>query len=98
MELGGIDRLAQIVVHAGGQTLLPHAAHGVGSHRDNRQCGIAVVATDQGGGFIAPHDRHLDIHEHQIIVRAEYGGHRLLAIGRKVGNQPHVLSSSAATC
>ena len=42
----------------------------MGGHGDDRELGIAGVRSDEPGGFIAIHNRHLNIHQHQIVPRA----------------------------
>ena len=81
-ELAAVDRLGDVVVHAGGQTLLRIALHGVGGHGDDRHVGPAAVqAPDRGGRLEPVHLRHLDVHEDEIVGKIADRLDRFPAVG-----------------
>ena len=55
-----------MVVHADNGTLLLFMRHGVRRHGDNRQPLEAGPPAQHPGGGQAVHDRHLDVHQHQV--------------------------------
>lgn len=67
-DFGFIHRLGNVVVHAGLDAALAVALHGVGGHGDDD---VAIPrcfrAADFRSGFVAVHDRHLTVHEHQVM-------------------------------
>ena len=69
-ELVDFDGLGEVAVHAAAQGLLAILLKGVRGHgEDGHLCaGRIVQATDGLGGLIAVHDRHLHVHEHQLVV------------------------------
>jgi hypothetical protein len=83
-ELEVVERLGDEVVHPRFQAALPLAGHRVGGHRDDRQRGDAGigVAPNVLGGFVAVHDRHLAVHQHEIERKLFDGVQRFLAVPR----------------
>jgi hypothetical protein len=63
-----INGLGDVIVHIGLEALVTVAALGVGGHGDNRQILEPLVSPEGHGGFEPVHDRHLNTHEHGIIV------------------------------
>ena len=64
------ERLGQEGVHAAVERPLPLLLEYVGRHGHDRDGGArrVVQRTDALGGGVAVHDRHLNIHQHQIIA------------------------------
>ena len=60
----GVDRFAEMAVHAQHQATLPFVGHGVGRHGDDGQVDVALIKAQQPRGFIAVHHRHLQVHQH----------------------------------
>ena len=69
-----------MVVHANGPALLAVVAHGIGAHGQDGQAVIDLLPADGCCGLIAVHDRHLQIHQDQIIAARLQHGQRLLAV------------------
>ena len=65
-ELFLIDGLGQIFIHAGGKAVLAITGHGMGSHGDDGQVGVARVAAQLAGCRVAVHLGHLGVHEDDI--------------------------------
>ena len=61
-----VEGLADVVVHAGGKTRFAVGRHCVGRHCDDGQLRRAEALADFGGGAVAVHHRHLDVHQHDI--------------------------------
>jgi predicted enzyme related to lactoylglutathione lyase len=76
-----IDRLGDVVVHAGGAQLVLGVDVGLGGERDDRDelLGPSHVA-DVAGGLDAIHFRHLHIHQNDIIIRILHRLDRLDAV------------------
>src|ERR1700721_2932020 len=61
-------RLADVIVHAGGQTTLPVAIHAVGRQRaDGLVTAAGLAASDDGGSLKTVHVRHLAVHQNQTL-------------------------------
>ena len=73
-----INRLGDVVVHAGGETTLLLLHRRVRGHGDDRQRGEARVRTELGRGLITVHHRHLQIHQHHVERR------RLWTVGQNL--------------
>ena len=67
-ELARIDGLAEVIVHTSGETLFAIAVHGVCGHGDDRKSGEAGIEPNRFGGANAIHDRHLHIHEDDVVI------------------------------
>ena len=67
-QLVRIDRLGNVIVHAGFQTMLAIAFHCMGSHCDDRQMRATALLTgaNRGRCLITVHIRHVDIHENNV--------------------------------
>ncbi|EXI88900.1 MAG: hypothetical protein AW11_02003 [Candidatus Accumulibacter regalis] len=64
-----VDRLGQIIVHAGGEAAFPVTVHGVGGHRDDRLSPLAsghFGRADPARCFEPVHDRHHHVHQHDV--------------------------------
>src|ERR1700757_5349618 len=57
-----------MVVHAGGETHFTVTIHGVGGHGDDGKRSEAGNGTDGLGGGDAIHDRHLHVHQDQVVI------------------------------
>jgi hypothetical protein len=87
-----LDRLAHVVVHTLFQAQLAVTLHGIRRHRNDGQMldviGIndprptLLARADGSRGFDTAHDRHLNVHQHQIEVLALDQIQRFLPIGR----------------
>ena len=68
VQFGTAQRLADVVVHACGETSLTVADHGVGRHRDN-PCPVlsSLPPTDFLCNFAPVHVRHLTIHQDNVV-------------------------------
>ncbi len=64
----GIERFAHIAIHPGTQTAIAVARHCVCRHRDDAQMSTACLfaRTDLGRRLEAVHDRHLNVHQHNV--------------------------------
>eukprot|EP01032_Pedospumella_encystans_P036379 gene36379-41165_t len=60
-------------------------APGVGSHGDHQRAGELGMRADQARGFIAIHDGHGAVHQHQIIVFGRENVQGILAINGYIG-------------
>ena len=89
-EILAPHRLGEIIVHAGLQAAIPVALHGVGGHGDDRRPGPAVglAVPNRPGRLEAIHDRHLNIHQHDVERFAIHRRKRLLP----VTNNGHMVS------
>ena len=69
------DGLGQKAVHAAFHGVAAILIEGIGGHGKDRNSGQSGIfqSADLPGGGIAVHDRHLHIHQHQIIA-ARHGG------------------------
>ncbi len=92
---GRIDRLGDVIVHAGIEAPFALTGHCVRRHRDDRQLGKRRHLTDLRSRFIAVHLGHLDIHQHQIEGMPLQHRQRILAVARRADQQPHVLQQLA---
>jgi hypothetical protein len=66
MELGQFDRFGDVIVHAGPQALFPILVEGIGGHGQDGERAAAGQPADGRGGLQPVHDRHLDVHQHQV--------------------------------
>ena len=66
----GPDRLADVIVHAGGEALLAIAGHRVGGHRDDRQRGRRRCSRRRISArrLVAVELGHLAVHQHGGVV------------------------------
>ncbi len=65
-----LDRLGDMVVHAGCQNAGAVFDHRVGRHGNDRQRTVPRRPADRPGGREAVHDRHLHVHQHRgVIIR-----------------------------
>ena len=80
-----VERLGNVVAHAGFDHLVAVAGHGIGGHGDDGDLRQGQVLANLAGGGVAVHDRHLAVHQHAIkaIVPGQ-NVQRLLAV---VGHQ-----------
>ena len=84
----GRDRFGNVIVHARLETALAVALHGVGGHGDDGDLGIGdcgSARTNGRGGLETVHDRHLHVHEHQVIGNRFQGLDGLAAVAHGVG-------------
>ena len=65
-----VDRLGDMVIHAGFQATLPVTAQGIRGHRDDGHRPIRETLADFACSGKSVHDRHLDIHEDGVILGA----------------------------
>ena len=91
IQLHGLHRLGQEVVHAGLQTARAIVVVGVGSHRQDRRVRAAGQRADLAGGIQAVERRHLHVHQHGRVVGGRGHLHRLQSIGGNVNPQAHGL-------
>jgi hypothetical protein len=61
-----VDRLGEVIGHAGRQAALPLLGHGVGGQPDHRQS--RRQGADPARGLVAVHLRHLNVGQHQIEI------------------------------
>ena len=65
------EGLGQVRAHAGAEKRFPVSGHGVSRHGDNGnvpgRC-AGVPGTNGAGRLQAVHDRHLDVHEHEVEI------------------------------
>ena len=85
LELLGADRLADVVVHPGGEARLAVAGHGVGGEPDDPEPAIRPPGTDPTGRLEAVHLGHLDVHQHDVVAARLDGVDRGLAVADDVG-------------
>ena len=97
-----IDRLREIAVHARGQTPLAIAVHRVRGHGDNADVLArgALAQANRDGRVEAAHDRHLQVHQHEVERLAIEPRQRLTAVlgdrhvmaaaGQQAGRDPLV--------
>ena len=83
-QLADLDRLADVVVHAGGEAGLAVAVHRVGGHGDDARLTLEVLA-DPPGGLEAVHLGHLHVHEDDVVGVAADGLEGLEAVEGVVG-------------
>ena len=86
-------RFGRVAVHAGRQTGLTVAVHGVRRHRHDgrmRQAASDFLVTDQAGGFQSVGSRHLDVHQHDVHATQGPLLDRLLPVAR----QPHAAAQA----
>ncbi len=74
------QRLAQVAVHAGGQTLLAVAHHGVRGHGDDARLRDSTPGANGPRGFVAVHLRHVAIHQNHVVKNALDRGERLATV------------------
>ncbi len=82
LQLLAIERLAQVIVHAGGQATITVPLHGIGSQGYDRQpCQAAIVLlapANLGGRSDAVHFRHL-VENLLLITLCKTSGHQNLS-------------------
>ena len=82
VELFGVDRLGDVIVHAGAQAGLAILVEGIGGHREDWRAGVAGQAADQAGGGEAVEHRHLHVHQDQVVGgRARFVDGDLAVVG-----------------
>ena len=74
----GVDRFGKAIIHADITYAPPFFRHGVGGQRNDRQ--IRPDFTKDAGGDISIHDRHLQIHQYQIVIAGRGRCHGFLAV------------------
>ena len=81
-KLCHVERLGDVLIHAGILGTDDVFGEGIRRHGEDRKCfGIPLgKAADRSGGFIAIHDRHLDIHEDELVVARWMGGDLVNAV------------------
>ena len=97
---GRIDRLREIAVHARGQTPLAIAVHRVRRHGDDADvlARDALAQANRDGRLESAHDRHLQIHQHEVeglAIEPRQGltavlgdRHVMAAAGQQAGRRP----------
>ena len=80
-----VEGLADVIVHADCQARFAVGGHGVGGHGDDGQGELPQILADAGGGGVAVHHRHLQVHQHDVESRVG-GGHGLDRQQAVVGN------------
>ena len=95
LQLLAIERLGQIVVHAGAATVVGGAFHGVRGQRDDRDAArrarLALLAADFARRLVAVELRHLAIHQDQVVRSAPPCVHRLAAVVGDVDDEAFLL-------
>lgn len=71
-----LQRLGNVLIHADRLGGLHILGKGVGGHGDNRHtlAVIARAAADGAGRVVAVHPRHLNVHEHHVVISVGAGG------------------------
>jgi hypothetical protein len=93
-----IDRLGQVIVHAGRQAALAILGEGIGGHGDDRGRGVAGQLADAPGDFQAIDARHQQIHQDQVVAGCLHLAQGLFAVpGDSMGRPTRSLINSAAT-
>ena len=71
-----LQRLGDVLIHADRLGGLHILGKGVGGHGDNRHtlAVIARAAADGAGRVVAIHPRHLNVHEHHVVISVGAGG------------------------
>src|SRR5581483_5891654 len=81
-----LDRLGDVIVHAGVETEFAVALEGVGGDGDDLGLAFGRKAAANGaGGLEAVHLRHLHVHEHELVVAGGKDIEGLDAVGDGVG-------------
>ena len=62
-----VNRFGSMFIHTRFETAFAIARHHIGRHGDNRQVSQPFDGTDGAGRLQAVHQRHLHIHQHQVI-------------------------------
>ncbi len=62
-----VDGFRDVVVHAGGERSFTVAGHRVRGHREDRQTVTPWRRADPPRGFQSIHDRHLQVHQHEVV-------------------------------
>lgn len=88
-----LQRLGDVLIHADRLGGLHILGKGVGGHGDNRHtlAVIARAAADGAGRVVAIHPRHLNVHEHHVVISVGAVSqtiHRLNAVPRAIDRQP----------
>ena len=85
-ELARVDRLGDVVVHAGGGAGAAILRHGGGGHGDDRHGPPGRQEADTPCRFEAVHHRHVQIHQHGVEFAVLHRVQRLLAVaGQRYG-------------
>ena len=80
----GVERLGEVLVHAGREATLPVALHRMGGHGDDRQTRGAALGLGRANRrrrLEAAHLGHLDVHQRDVERLCADGGERLAAVG-----------------
>ena len=76
-----------MIVHACIETALAVFAESVGGHRQNRQAAAPFALANGAGGAQAIHDRHLHVHQDQVVILLIDHFNGFLTVDRKIGLQ-----------
>ncbi len=91
-ELVQVNRLAHVVVHAGGETDLAVPLHRVGCHGDDSGAlATTPLAVDAASRLQAVHLRHLDVHEDDVVWSPPKCLERVEAVHGDVGSVAQLL-------
>ena len=95
-QLAGIDGLADMVRHTGGQASLAVGWQGIGGHCDDRRSNLHLLAQHPGGG-VAVHFRHLDVHQDGVVRQrgTPHAGDALLTIAGNLDLCPRMAEEFA---
>ncbi len=99
VKLSRVDRLGQVVVHAGREALLAVARHRVRRHRDDAHVAAVLrsLARMTAGGLEPAHAGHLQVHEDEVEGLARQRLERLLPVSTTVVRWPRFASRATAS-
>jgi hypothetical protein len=86
----GRHRLGDEVVHAGCEAGGLVLVEGVGGHGQDGDVGVARQTADLPGRLEAVHDRHLHVHQDQVVVAPGGALDGLLAVVGQVDGEPEI--------
>ena len=78
-----LDGFGHMIVHAGRKTALAIGLHRVGRHGHDGQVGMARIAAQLPRGRFAVHDRHLHVHQDQVVSPGARCGRRAICAVRR---------------
>ena len=84
-ELLSIQGLGQVGIHSGGSTFGFGTQDGVGGQSNNGDVSALLLSSDLAGRLISVHDRHVAIHQNQLVVPALPRQYSLAPILHDVG-------------
>jgi hypothetical protein len=84
------DRLADVLVHAGGEAGFAIFVEGIGGHGESRGGLVQGILTDGSGGLHTVQHRHLHIHENQRVAVQAGKCERLLAVLGQIDNEADI--------